>query len=92
MINACNKPSNFKFLYDLQLPLEEKMSIIAKEMYGAGKVVLTPEVQETLERYSKQVSNKKIAFMLKTFMQLYLGLWKSAYMYGKNVTFFNRRS
>lgn len=55
VINACNKPSNFKFLYDLQLPLEEKMSVIAKEMYGASKVVLTPEVQETLERYSKQV-------------------------------------
>lgn len=56
VINACNKPSNFKFLYDLELPLEEKMNVIAREMYGASEVVLTPEVKDSLERYSKQVS------------------------------------
>lgn len=57
VISACNKPSNFKFLYDLQLPLEEKMNVIAREMYGAGKVILSDEVKKTLERYSKQVNN-----------------------------------
>lgn len=55
VISACNRSSNFKFLYDLNLSLEEKMYVIAKEMYGANKVELAPKVKETLERYTKQV-------------------------------------
>lgn len=54
VIAACSKPSNFKFLYELQLPLEEKINIIAREMYGATKIDLAPKVKETLERYSNQ--------------------------------------
>lgn len=36
-----NNPSNFKFLYDLDLPVKEKIEIIAKKIYGASKVVYT---------------------------------------------------
>ncbi|PNX46794.1 MAG: formate--tetrahydrofolate ligase [Thermoplasmata archaeon M9B1D] len=36
-----NNPSNFKFLYDVNLPVKEKIEIIAKKMYGASRVVYT---------------------------------------------------
>lgn len=62
VIKACNKPSTFKFLYDLQLPLEDKINIIAREMYGASKVDLAPKVKETLEKYTKQVRKTFLMF------------------------------
>ena len=36
-----NNPSNFKFLYDVNLPVKDKIEIIAKKMYGASRVVYT---------------------------------------------------
>ena len=33
-----NNPSNFKYLYDLDKPVKEKIEIIAKKMYGANRV------------------------------------------------------
>lgn len=59
VINACDKPSAFKFLYDLDLSLEEKINVIAKEMYGARNVELAPNVKEALERYEKQVISSR---------------------------------
>ena len=45
VIAATSKPSNFKFLYDLNLSIEEKINRIAKEMYGAGEVILADKVR-----------------------------------------------
>jgi methylenetetrahydrofolate dehydrogenase (NADP+)/methenyltetrahydrofolate cyclohydrolase/formyltetrahydrofolate synthetase len=42
-------------LYDLDLPLEDKIRKIAQEMYGAGNIDLSDDVQKLLENYSKQV-------------------------------------
>ena len=36
-----NNPSNFHFLYDLNLPVKEKIETIAKKIYGAGRVIYT---------------------------------------------------
>ena len=44
VIAATSKPSNFKFLYDLDLSIEEKINTIAREMYGAGEIVLADKV------------------------------------------------
>ncbi|XP_004529194.1 C-1-tetrahydrofolate synthase, cytoplasmic isoform X1 [Ceratitis capitata] len=48
VIKACEKPSGFKLLYDINLPLEDKMNIIAQNMYGAAKVELTPKAVASL--------------------------------------------
>jgi len=44
VIAATEKPSNFKMLYDLEDSIEEKINKIAKEIYGAGQVVLAEKV------------------------------------------------
>jgi len=36
-----NNPSNFKFLYDVNITVKEKIEIIAKRLYGADRVVYT---------------------------------------------------
>ncbi|KAK6621931.1 C-1-tetrahydrofolate synthase, cytoplasmic [Polyplax serrata] len=49
---ACAQPSNFHFLYDLNISLEEKINTIAKKVYGAGSVKMTPQVEEKLKEYT----------------------------------------
>jgi formyltetrahydrofolate synthetase len=52
-LNACIHV--FRFLYDLDLPLEDKIRKIAQEMYGAGDINLSTDVQKLLENYNKKV-------------------------------------
>ncbi|XP_076166528.1 pug C-1-tetrahydrofolate synthase, cytoplasmic isoform X2 [Ptiloglossa arizonensis] len=66
VIAATNKPSNFKVLYDLRVSIEEKINIIAKEMYGAGQVVLADKVQKKIEMYNKLGYDKLPLCMAKT--------------------------
>ncbi|XP_076645117.1 pug C-1-tetrahydrofolate synthase, cytoplasmic isoform X1 [Halictus rubicundus] len=66
VIAATNKPSNFKVLYDLNVSIEEKINTIAKEMYGAGEVVLAEKVQKKIETYNKLGYNKLPLCMAKT--------------------------
>jgi methylenetetrahydrofolate dehydrogenase (NADP+)/methenyltetrahydrofolate cyclohydrolase/formyltetrahydrofolate synthetase len=45
----------FKFLYDADLPIEEKITIIAKEMYGADGIELSDLAKAKIETYTAQV-------------------------------------
>ena len=56
VIHACKDSKNFKFLYNPELSLLDKMTVIAQNMYGAAKVELTPKAQNALEKLTKAVS------------------------------------
>lgn len=58
LIQACesSKKSSFKFLYDLNLSIDEKILTIAKEMYGAGSVEFSPKVKEIIRLYAEKVN------------------------------------
>ncbi|PWN23230.1 FTHFS-domain-containing protein [Microstroma glucosiphilum] len=62
--------SNFKFLYDVNLPLVEKINIIAKEMYGAADVSFEPAAQKQLETYTRQGFGHLPICMAKTPLSL----------------------
>ncbi|XP_018368197.1 PREDICTED: C-1-tetrahydrofolate synthase, cytoplasmic [Trachymyrmex cornetzi] len=66
VIAATEKNSNFKLLYDLEDSIEEKINKIAKEIYGAGQVVLAEKVQKKIEQYNKLGYNKFPICMAKT--------------------------
>ncbi|XP_076666632.1 pug C-1-tetrahydrofolate synthase, cytoplasmic [Andrena cerasifolii] len=66
VIAATKTPSNFKVLYDVNASIEEKINTIAKEMYGAGKVVLADKVQKKIEAYNKLGYDKLALCMAKT--------------------------
>lgn len=70
VIEACKEPSQFRHLYDLNLPLVEKMNIIAKEMYGADGVELSPEAQAEVDRYERQGYGGLPICMAKTALSL----------------------
>ena len=44
VIAATNHKNNFKLLYDINLSIVDKINTIAKEMYGAGEVILVDKV------------------------------------------------
>jgi formyltetrahydrofolate synthetase len=54
---ASKQSAQFKFLYNLQLPLDEKIRIIAREIYGADDIELSEEAQKRLALYTKQVKH-----------------------------------
>ena len=53
VVKACNKPSNFKFLYPLDIPVKAKIETIAREIYRADGVDYTPEAEAKIEQFTK---------------------------------------
>ena len=49
VVEACEKPSDFKFIYKPEMSPKEKMTAIAKEIYGADGVDFTPQAEKDLE-------------------------------------------
>lgn len=58
-----NVKPTFRFLYDLDTSIESKIETIAKEMYGAGSIELSPKVRETIKIYTAKVSNLILYFI-----------------------------
>jgi len=63
---ACSAPSNFQFLYDLDLSILDKIRIIAQRIYGADDVEVLPEAQTKIDRYTAQGFDKLPICMAKT--------------------------
>jgi len=63
---AAEKPTQFKFLYPLELSIKEKIEIICKEIYGAGGVDYLPEAEEKIALYTKLGFDKLPMNMAKT--------------------------
>jgi len=66
VVKAAEQPSNFKFLYDLDQTIEEKIETIAKEIYGADGVDISPAAQVQIDRYKAQGFSKLPICMAKT--------------------------
>lgn len=54
VVEICGKSSSFRFLYDLNLSLKDKVEVLAKEIYRAGKVEFFPLAFKKLELYEKE--------------------------------------
>jgi methylenetetrahydrofolate dehydrogenase (NADP+)/methenyltetrahydrofolate cyclohydrolase/formyltetrahydrofolate synthetase len=54
VVAACEGESNFKFLYELDIPITRKIEAIAKEIYGADGVELSELAKSQVELYEKQ--------------------------------------
>jgi methylenetetrahydrofolate dehydrogenase (NADP+)/methenyltetrahydrofolate cyclohydrolase/formyltetrahydrofolate synthetase len=70
VVKACQQPVNFKFLYPLSMPLEEKIRTIACEIYGADDIELSDLAKRRLETYTRQGFNNLPICMAKTHLSL----------------------
>ncbi|XP_035152859.2 monofunctional C1-tetrahydrofolate synthase, mitochondrial isoform X3 [Callithrix jacchus] len=67
---AASKRSRFQFLYDVQLPVVEKIRTIAQAVYGAKDIELSPEAQAKIDRYTQQGFGNLPICMAKTHLSL----------------------
>jgi methylenetetrahydrofolate dehydrogenase (NADP+)/methenyltetrahydrofolate cyclohydrolase/formyltetrahydrofolate synthetase len=51
VVAACETPSDFKFLYPLDLPIKIKIETIAKEIYGAAGVTYEPLAENQIKEF-----------------------------------------
>jgi methylenetetrahydrofolate dehydrogenase (NADP+) / methenyltetrahydrofolate cyclohydrolase / formyltetrahydrofolate synthetase len=70
VVKAAEKPSNFKFLYPLELSIKEKIELICKEVYGADGVDYLPEAEAKIELYTRLGFDKLPLCMAKTHLSL----------------------
>ncbi|TFK42578.1 formate--tetrahydrofolate ligase-domain-containing protein [Crucibulum laeve] len=66
VIAICEGPSDFKFLYDVNLPIENKIDIIAKEIYGADGIELSEAARTQVDTYTRQGYSNLPICMAKT--------------------------
>jgi methylenetetrahydrofolate dehydrogenase (NADP+)/methenyltetrahydrofolate cyclohydrolase/formyltetrahydrofolate synthetase len=66
VMDAAKQPSHFQFLYPLDLPIKQKIEIIAREIYRADGVDYSPEADAKIELYERNGFGKLPICMAKT--------------------------
>jgi formate--tetrahydrofolate ligase len=67
---ACEKPKNFKFLYDIDAPIRDKIEIIATKVYGAEGVDFLDKAERKLKLYTELGYTNLPMCMAKTHLSL----------------------
>jgi formyltetrahydrofolate synthetase len=71
VVDACEEKNNFKLLYPLELPLRQRIELIAKDVYGADGVSYTPEAEAKAKRIEADPELSKLGTcMVKTHLSL----------------------
>ena len=70
VVHACDQPSNFKFLYALDLPIKEKIERIAEKIYGADGVTYFSEAERKIKLYTELGFDKLPICMAKTHLSI----------------------
>jgi len=68
--NNDNTKNNFKYLYDVNMSIKEKIEIIAKEIYGASGVRFEDKALEQISWFEKYGYDKLPICMAKTHLSL----------------------
>lgn len=66
VVAACDKDSEFKYLYDLDMSVYEKIETIAREIYGADGVDYTANAKKSIDEFIALGADKMPVCMAKT--------------------------
>lgn len=66
VVEACEKDSDFSPLYDINIPIKEKIDVIAKNIYGASKVNYTTAAEKALAEIAALGGDKLPVCIAKT--------------------------
>lgn len=71
VVEACEEKNEFKFLYELETPLRQRIELIAKEVYGADGVEYAPDALAKAKRMEADPEIQKLGTcMVKTHLSL----------------------
>ena len=66
VVEACEKPSDFHPIYDINLTVKEKIEAIATQIYGAAKVNYTTAAEKAIAEVQKLGADKLPVCIAKT--------------------------
>lgn len=64
IVDACNEKVDFKYLYPLEMPLRQRVEVIAREVYGADGVAWTAEAEAKARRFESDPAYAGFATMM----------------------------
>jgi formate--tetrahydrofolate ligase len=70
VVAACERPADFKFLYDLDETIKAKIETIATKIYGADGVDYAPAAEAKVKQYTDLGFDKMPICMAKTHLSL----------------------
>ncbi|MFA5089873.1 MAG: formate--tetrahydrofolate ligase [Candidatus Omnitrophota bacterium] len=70
VIKAAHAPGRFKFLYPLQMPIKDKIKVIAANIYGAGSVEYSQLAEDKIALFTARGWDKLAICMAKTHLSL----------------------
>lgn len=70
VIQAAEKPNEFRFLYDLDQPIKAKIEAIATKIYGAADISYTPQAAQQIADYEANGFGGLPICMAKTHLSL----------------------
>ncbi len=71
VVAACEEENHFDYLYELDLPLKERVALIASELYGASGVDWSPEAEQKIKQFQ---SDPEVAGMGTCMVKTHLSL------------------
>jgi formate--tetrahydrofolate ligase len=70
VVEACERPANFRFLYPDEASIKEKIETIATKIYGADGVDYAPAAEAKIKQYTEFGFDKMPICMAKTHLSL----------------------
>jgi formyltetrahydrofolate synthetase len=70
VVEACEQPNDFEFLYPLDWTIKEKIEHIAKEIYSAADVTYSEKAEEQIANYEKSGFGNLPICMAKTHLSI----------------------
>lgn len=71
VVAACEEEHHFEYLYDLAMPIKERVHAIATKIYGASEVVWSEEAERKVAQYEADPEIKQMGMcMVKTHLSL----------------------
>jgi formate--tetrahydrofolate ligase len=70
VVEACSRPSDFRFLYPLDMSIRQKIETIATQIYGAGSVEYSEEAEERIATFTRLGYGDLPVCMAKTQLSL----------------------
>ncbi len=70
VVKATAEPSEFRYLYDVELPIKAKIETLAREVYGAASVDYSPEAEAKIRLYTDLGYGQMPICMAKTHLSL----------------------
>jgi formyltetrahydrofolate synthetase len=70
VVSATEEPSDYRPIYQLEQPIDEKVAAICKRVYGADGVVFLPAAQEKIRTFTANGFDKLPICMAKTHLSL----------------------